>query len=376
MRKQGKFELITLLGLGALALFASNRRSVAALPLFASGVLLMKPVENETSFRGQNAIITGGSRGLGLALARELILQGARVTLLARDAEELARAKVILEKMSANSVHTIACNVTVPEELARAFEEADELHGGIDLLINNAGSILVGPWETMEMQDYEAQMDLHLYAVISATQLALPYLREKGSGKRIVNICSMGGRVPAPHMLPYVTSKFALSGFSQGVAVELDKDGIAVTTIYPTMMQTGSPIQAVFKGDHEKEFAWFQSADVMPFLSETAERAAKKILTASLERRWELTPSFAAKIRMMAAAFVPEILAETMASLNRVLPEGDSKERRTGAQSSGYFENSWLTKPFLGRAHKAEHKLNQKPTDDPEFNMGLGPKLH
>jgi short-subunit dehydrogenase len=313
------------------------------------------------SFQGQSAIITGGSRGLGLALARELVKEGANVTLLARDEKDLKKAEKDLLELQGGAVHTIVCDITHPDRLKSALHEAATHFGKIDLLINNAGSITVGPWETMSQKDFESQMKLHVFAVINATRFALPYLRKEGSGKRIVNICSMGGRVAVPHMLPYDTSKFALSGFSQGVAAELATEGISVTTIYPTLMRTGSPIQAKFKGDQEKEFAWFQTADIFPGVSMSAEAAAKKILKAARERRWELMPSFPAKVRMVAAALFPETMGTLMVQLNRRMPKGDSTVEKTGEESRAAFDESSLTKPFVGRAHAIEEDMNQVP---------------
>jgi len=360
MQKQLRNELLTLCAFGASYLFASKYKRVALLPVMATGFLLsLRPKENE--FRGQAAVITGGSRGLGFALARELIKEGCNVTILARDEKELKRAQQKLIRFGKGEVHTIVCDVTHPEKLKESLHEAYEKFGSIDLLINNAGSITVGPWETMELKDFESQMKLHLYAVINATKFVLPYMRTERSGKRIVNICSMGGRVAVPHMLPYDASKFALSGFSQGVAAELADEGISVTTIYPSLMRTGSPIQALFKGDHKKEFAWFQTADVFPFISMSAEKAAKLIVEAARERRYELMPFAPAKVRMAAAAFFPELVGWAMVRLNRMLPRGVSMEQKTGAESRELFDRSEWTKPFVEKAHAVEQELNQEP---------------
>lgn len=323
------------------------------------------------NFKNQTCIITGGSRGLGLALASELVRQNAIVALIARDLAELSHAQTRLLKIRRTPVHIYKCDVTHKGELEKVFSDLHKKTGRIDLLINNAGSITVGPFETMNRKDFEAQLELHLYAVIEATRLVLPYLREKASEKRILNICSMGGRVAMPHMLPYDVSKFALSGFSQGVGAELFKEGISVTTIYPALMRTGSPIQAVFKGAHKKEFAWFQAADVMPFLSTPADVAARKILQATYDRRWELTPSLAAKLRMAAAVLAPDLVGKSLGWLNKLLPDGKSRQYKTGAQANELFENSWLTQPLVNAAHESEKTWNQKPKTDPNFNMGL-----
>lgn len=374
MRTRVKNELLMLCGLGTLALLRSNRKRLALLPAMASGYLLTRILIDSTtpqSFRGQSAIITGGSRGLGLALARELVNENCNVTLLARDEEELKRAKKELDKLNRGEVHIVVCDVTDNIQLSRAIHEAADLYDGVDLLINNAGAIVVGPWESMTQQDFEAQMKIHLYATMNSIRVALPFLRQKTSGKRIVNICSMGGRVAVPHMLPYDTSKFALSGFSQGMATELYDEGISVTTVYPGMMRTGSPIQAVFKGEHEKEFAWFQSADVIPGFSTAAKDAAKEIIEAARERRFELMPFLPAKLRLGLATFFPELVAYTLVLLNRLMPSGQSGEYKTGAQSREIFDRSILTKAFKSSARKAEKDSNQWPKVDAKENMGV-----
>lgn len=374
MQTRVKKELLMLCGLGTLALLRLRQKRTALLPTVASGYLiasLLLEKSQKESFRGQSVVITGGSRGLGLALARELITENANVTILARDEDELRRAQKNLEGLNRGMVHTVVCDVTDNAQLSQAINEAADLFDGIDMLINNAGSIVVGPWESMTQQDFESQMQIHLYAAMNAIRVALPFLRHSESGKRIVNICSMGGRVAIPHMLPYDTSKFALSGFSQGLATELYDEGISVTTIYPGMMRTGSPIQAVFKGDHEKEFTWFQTADILPGLSSSAEDAAKKIIEAARERRFELMPFLPAKFRLTMAMLFPELVAWTLVMLNRLLPKGQSGEYKTGEQSREHFDQSFFTRRLAKKAHVTEEDLNQWPSTNAKRNMGL-----
>lgn len=370
MKKQIKKELLWFCGLSALAFFATRRPRAALVPLLAGSVVALQKSQVD-SFEGQSVFITGGSRGLGFALAQSLVQEGANVTLVARDMNELTKAQELLSQLKGGKVHTIACDVTVPSDLKRAMSEANSKFNGIDLLINNAGAILVGPWETLEPEDFEAQIKLHVYAPMEAIRCVLPYLRQTTSGKRIVNICSMGGRVAVPHMLAYDTSKFALSGFSQGIGVELASEGISVTTVYPSLLRTGSPIQAVFKGDHEKEFAWFQAGDILPGLSMSASSAARRIVEAARDRRWELTLSKFAQLRMGVAAFFPELMNQLMVGFNRLLPTGQSRVYKTGAQSRELFDKSLLTKGLVQRAHETEKQLNQEPKTDPRYNMGL-----
>ena len=369
MNKKAKNEMIFLLGLATFASLIVKRKRVAATLAFGAGALALSKWEEPDSFRGQSVVITGGSRGLGLALAKRLVTEGAYVHLLARDAEELARAELMLVSYgSADQINTMACDITQPEELANAIRQVTEKSGSIDMLINNAGAILVGPFDAMILADFEAQMNLHLYANINATKEVLPYFRRQKHG-RIVNICSMGGKVAVPHMLPYDTSKFALAGFSQGITAELARENISVTTVYPATMRTGSPIQAVFKGDAEQEFAWFANADVMPGLSIGANEVAEKIIEAARDRRAELVPSRMARTRLIFGTLFPELALTFMGMINRLLPRGQSQQYRTGAQCK--TDRSYLLDSLEQTAHDAEIDLNQTEKTDPQFNLGL-----
>src|SRR5438270_7691587 len=104
-------------------------------------------------------------------------------------------------------------------------------------------------------------------------------MRRRREG-RIVNISSIGGKLSMPHLVPYGASKFALTGLSEGMRVELRKDGVFVTTVCPGLMRTGSPVNADFKGKHREEYSWFSISDSLPLLTMSAERAAGQIIGA------------------------------------------------------------------------------------------------
>lgn len=358
---------------GTLALLAARRRSALWTGVFTAGAsaLYLASLRRRFDYLGSRVYITGGSRGLGLSLAWNALQRGAQVTLVARDEEELSRAQdILLGDFPEAQIFIDRCDVTDPEQLRQSISAAIGNMGGIDLLINNAGSILVGPFRSMTREDFEAQLKLHVLAVVEATQLVLPHFRARGQG-RILNVCSLGGKVAVPHMLPYDTSKFALAGFSQGVAAELAMDNIFVTTAYPTVMRTGSPIQAVFKGDHEREFEWFAALDNMPLLSMSADAAAKKMLDAVVEGRTELLLSLPAKARNLLATVVPETVQALMAFAATLLPRGESQERKTGGASAKKFDENPALKPLRERGHRAEDTYNQVDSQNPEFNLGL-----
>lgn len=321
-------------------------------------------------YRKKSVVITGGSRGLGFALAEELMKHEANVTLLARDQEELERAKAQLEGSSSLRVLTLVCDVTKPESIRESFASVIQHFGKIDVLINNAGSVTAGPFEAMKVEDFEAQMNLHFYAAYNTIQEVLPHFKAKNEG-RIVNISSIGGKIPVPHMIPYCTSKFALSGFSQALSAELRKDGIQVTTVYPGLMRTGSPIQGVFKGDSQKEFAWFAISDSTPGLSVPVQKAAREILESVQAGETELVISLPAKIGTFVYTNFPQIFTATMGLANRFLPQDFTDQRKTGAQVRGWIDGKSWAQPFLMLMGRAQKNYNEREKFDPEYNLNL-----
>src|SRR6266704_1268165 len=170
------------------------------------------------SYRDKVALITGGSRGLGLEIARQICARGATVALIARDPEELARAKTELDRL-ATEVLTIHCDLLESAQIQSAVQQTLQRFGRIDILINNAGMIEVGPIEHMQLKDFERAIRLHFWAPFILYLLVVPQMRSKGGG-RIGNISSVGGKIAVPHMAPYSASKFALTGFSDASRAE------------------------------------------------------------------------------------------------------------------------------------------------------------
>ena len=264
---------------------------------------------------GKVILVTGGSRGLGLVMARQLVAQKARVAICARDPEELARAKRDL-----GNVLAVPCDVTQPEQLERLVTEVAHLLGPIDCLINNAGVIQVGPMKHMTIEDYEQAMATHFWAPLRLSLAVLPKMMERGEG-RIVNIASIGGKIAVPHLLPYTASKFALVGLSEGMRAELVKDNVRVTTVIPGLMRTGSPPNALFKGRNDAEYAWFAAGDSSHLTSMQAERAARQILSAMRHGRPEITLSVQAKLATRLFALAPGLVQRALALVDRLLPK-------------------------------------------------------
>jgi NAD(P)-dependent dehydrogenase (short-subunit alcohol dehydrogenase family) len=364
-------ELALLGSIAAAGAYLLGKKSVARMLGAASAGLALLP-DTPYTFRKRSVIITGGSRGLGLALASQLINEGAKVTILARDPDELERARLQLDELSEQAhVLAIRCDVTEPGELNGAIEQVLNTVGRIDVLINNAGNIAVGPFGSMEPADFEVQLDLQLRAVIHAIELVRPIFKQAGGG-RIANISSIGGMIPVPHMSPYCTAKFALAGLSESIAAELALENIQITTVYPGLMRTGSPIQAVFKGDCEREYGWFASGDVTPGISVSAETAAHHILDGIRHGEARVTYPLITKIGILGHAALPATYAFIMRNAARfIMPKSEARERKTGAQSQGWLNRQLWYKPLLAIEQKAEQELNQQKKYDAEYNMGL-----
>ncbi|MFJ6382486.1 SDR family NAD(P)-dependent oxidoreductase [Kitasatospora sp. NPDC092039] len=295
-------------------------------------------------FAGRTALVTGSSRGLGLLVARELARHGARVMLCARDPDALGRAERRLRDEGAD-VASLSCDITRPEAPRRLLDAVHERFGPLDVLVNNAGIIQVGPLDALREEDFRQAMDTMYFAPLRLTLAALPDLRAGGDGT-VVTVSSVGGRIPAPHLLPYVAAKFAAAGFSQGLRAELAGTGVSVTTVLPGLMRTGSHTAARFHGRPGAEYGWFAAAASAPLLSMDAERAARAIVRAAARRRPELVLTPAAKIGVRAQGLAPATTARLLALAARALPSAGDAPRHgvPGADAAGQSAlPSWAT---------------------------------
>ena len=307
------------------------------------------------SFAHKVVVITGGSRGLGLALARRLAREQARLAILSRDEQELGRAKSDLLKYC-SVVTTWQCDIKDELAVQSTIQNIANHFGRIDNLINNAGEIVGGPLATMTREDFRNALDIHFWAPLSVTFATLPHLRE-GCAARIINITSFGGKLAVPHLAPYCVSKFALVGFSDALRAELASKNIFVTTVAPGLMRTGSHKNAFFKGDHQKEFTWFSLGAGNPLVSMGADRAARQILSAARRRKPELVVTLVARSAIIVQALLPNLMARIVKLAARFLPQPPTQvtnEIRSGWESQSKLSPSILT--FL--ADRATEQLN------------------
>lgn len=301
---------------------------------------------------GKVVFITGGSRGLGLALAEEFVRAGARVAIAAKDAAKLEEAEGRLQRLAAsgrNAVMTVRCDVTDSSSVQSAVAEVSGTLGPIDILVNNAGIIAVAPLANQSIRRFEEAMDTHLYGALHTTEAVLPEMTRRRSGT-IVNIASIGGLVAVPHLLPYTASKFALVGFSRGLHAELRSKGIHVLTVCPWLMRTGSHLHARFGGKPDQEYGWFAIGATLPGLAVPARSAARQILRAIVDRRSELLISPWASITARIAQLAPGLTGGILAQVNRLMPEADSS--KGDEQIEGYETHgvSTVLPTALGKA--------------------------
>jgi NAD(P)-dependent dehydrogenase (short-subunit alcohol dehydrogenase family) len=344
------------------------RRGTAIAVTILGGWLASRAWRSRFSFGGKVVVISGGSRGLGLILARQISNEGGKVALLARDAEELERAKAELTTRG-GEVLTVQCDLFEPSQIQTAVAEVLASYGKIDVLFNNAGIIQVGPVENVQQEDFERALSVHFWAPLLLIKEVLPSMRARRCG-RIINICSIGGKVAVPHLAPYCASKFALTGLSDALRAELVRDNIFVTTVAPGLMRTGSHVNATFKGQHDAEFAWFSVSSGMPLISMSGERAGRKILAAARRGQPSLTLTFAARGAILANAFFPNLTGHAMKIGNRFLPgpgsRADANDPCAGHQTRR-ITPEWMTE-LADRASPKNNELRSTSSRAPGCN--------
>lgn len=279
--------------------------------------------------QGKHVLLTGGSRGLGLALGRELAGRGARLTLVARTERDLRLAAEDLRGRGAE-VQIIAADVTDPSAGQHILDAAQSF-GDVDVLLHCAGLIQSGPLANMTEQDFRDVMEIHAFAPLRLVRTLLPQLSRRQG--RVLLVTSIGGKVAVPHLVPYSMSKFAAVGLGQGLRSELAAHGVTVTTVCPGLMRTGSPRQATVKGQYEQEYALFATIDNLPVISLDAATAAQRITDALVRGDAEVMVGGPALLARYVQAFAPQLTADVMALTNRFLPgPGESDQPRLGVE--------------------------------------------
>lgn len=322
-----------------------------------AGALAYRLAKPRYELKGKVVLITGGSRGLGLVLARRLADQGTRVAIMARDREEVVRAA---DSLGASVALPIVGDVRVIEDGRRAVAEAITRFGGLDVLVNNAGVILCAPLAKTRTEDFQTMMDVHFWGTLHMTRAALPYLRAR-RGARVINICSIGGKIAVPHLSAYTASKFAQAGLSSVMAQELRKEGVVVSTVYPGLMRTGSHVNARFRGDAAREFRLFALAAGLPLTAMSAERAARHIVAAIRGAAPEYVIPGSVRQLARVAALAPNLTLRLLAAVSAWLPGADSPAARRNdrAVRGAELPLPGPVRTAIGLAERAAHRNNQ-----------------
>jgi NAD(P)-dependent dehydrogenase (short-subunit alcohol dehydrogenase family) len=291
------------------------------------GVKLAVRSKRRLDLAGRVVLLTGGSRGLGLELARQLAGRFARVAILARDEAELREARE-----DAGAALAIQADVTRSEDCRRAIGQVEAELGPVEILINNAGVIAVGPFESQPTREFEASLDTHVRGPLELIRHVLPGMKSRGIG-RIVNVASIGGKVPVPHLSAYVAGKHALVGLTETLRAELVRHNIHVTLVCPGLVRTGSPWQARFTGDAERDFAWFAAGDNLPGLAIDPETLARRIIDALVHGDAELVTPWNAKLATALHGLLGGVSAELASVVASLLPQGDARRTLTGREA-------------------------------------------
>jgi NAD(P)-dependent dehydrogenase (short-subunit alcohol dehydrogenase family) len=314
------------------------------------------------------ALVAGGSRGLGLLVARELVRRGHDVAICARTEEETRRGAELAAEAGEDgpwgrpTVRPYVCDVSDRAAVRALVAQVERDLGPVEVLIHVAGTIQVGPAETMTLEHFDDAVGSMLWGPVNTAWTVLPGMRERGHG-RIGVVTSIGGKVAPPHLLPYATAKFGAVGFTEGLASELSGTGVTATTIVPGLMRTGSHERAFFTGDHAAEFAWFGPSASLPLLSMDAERAARRMVEGVLDGRPLVVLTPLAKVGMRVHGLMPATTVRVLGLANRLLPKAPATQDPSRT-IPGHEADAQLSSPLVGAlttlGRRAARRFNQR----------------
>ena len=328
-------------------------------------VLPIPPSESKLKRDFPVAVVVGASRGLGLLIARELDREGFRVVIAARHRPELDRAAEELRADGAR-VATEVCDVADAEQVEALVDRVEANLGPIEVLICVAGVIQAGPLSALSRSHFEEAIGVMLWGPVNCGLALAPRMRERGRG-RLGVITSVGGRIAAPHLLPYSTAKFGAVGFTRGLRSELAGTGVSVTCVEPGLMRLGSHLRSKFVGNHGREFAWFATADSLPLLSMDGKRAAVRVVRGVLAGRpvVQLTPLAVLAPRF--DALFPTLASAVLSLTVRLLPKdpGTEESRQTiegwEARQRLPRRTRFVVDRLLRLSDKAAERNNERP---------------
>jgi 3-oxoacyl-[acyl-carrier protein] reductase len=186
---------------------------------------------------GRIAIVTGGTRGIGRAIAASFVATGAKVAITARNEKDLSNTVSELNPAGSGNAAGYACDVRDYEQVRSTIKQIAADFGGIDILVNNAGIGNFASVESMSVEEFRAVLETNVFGVFYCCHEVIPVMKQRGGGY-IINISSLAGANPHPNMAAYNASKFGLNGFSEALMQEVRHDGIKVSYIMPGSVNT------------------------------------------------------------------------------------------------------------------------------------------
>jgi NAD(P)-dependent dehydrogenase (short-subunit alcohol dehydrogenase family) len=183
----------------------------------------------DLGLEGRKAIVTGGSKGLGFAIARELLVEGADVAICSRHEDEVMAAAEQLRNPE-RTIYAQRADVTDAQQIDDFVAQASSALGGVDILVNNAGRAHPGTFETLTDQDWHDDLDVKLFSMIRCSRAVLPHMRERGGG-RIININAVYGKSPDPSFFATSVDRAACLSFTKALSIELATDDILVNSV-------------------------------------------------------------------------------------------------------------------------------------------------
>lgn len=311
------------------------RRMLGALGLAVGAGLALSAVARRArrvDLRGRVVMITGGAHGLGFAIANEFLGRGCKLAIFGRGAELVERAVADLRSKGAD-VFGAACDASDPEQVRGFVARVLEHFGSIDVLVNNAGQCFAGPAAQLEAETVEQALRGIFLLQFHPTMAVLPHMRARRFG-RIVNITSIAGKLPVAHQAAYAAGKYAATGWSGTLAIELARDGVYVSTLTPPPLRNGAPLSVHFNGRAEEEFLWFTRVLTSRLATITAGRTARAVVDAAEHGDPERSISLPCWLATRASGLAPNLAIRVLRILERYQPDpgapGETSRMRSG----------------------------------------------
>lgn len=279
-----------------------------------------------TTFKNQVVIVTGASSGIGKALSLQLASEGAFLSLAARNADRLERLVEECQELGGEAI-AVPTDVAQEEQCQGLIEETVRQFGRIDMLVNNAGFSLVGKFDELpSLELFQRVMSVNFNGIVQCTYYALPYLKDTCG--RVVNVASLGGKLAIPYNTTYISSKFAVTGFSDSLRMELQKVQVSVTVIYPYWVVTEFHERLL---DKNGQVRGPEGRAIYTKKTMSAEQCANIIIKAAKQRKREVVMrpgTIASWLKLIAPNVLDKIIVEKIFKpIAERSKQGDKREQ-------------------------------------------------